>query len=164
MLNVPVIFIQTLTWLQPIIYSPVFFILEWLYLSLIKQRHNGSLLFWIFKQFCVIWLNYTSYLLLFSFLYLEILFSWKLQLYACFVVSPVTYTSVTLINRKSPFEMSKISCFFSHRPPSLNFDAMQGRPELCAARLSEPVGARLPEKSNARTNSPFTSNKTPPCL
>lgn len=77
----------------------------------------------------------------------------EVQLYACFVVSPVTYTSVTVINRKSPLEMSKISCFFPHPLPALKH--REDLNSVLPGRLS--CWVRLPEKSNAKTNSPFTS-------
>lgn len=90
----------------------------------------------------------------FLFLYLGILFSWKLQLYACFVVSPVTYTSVTLINRKNPLDVWKISCFFPHPYPhsSLCFfgeDLNSVQPGILSHWASSP------KKPKAKTNSPF---------
>lgn len=75
-----------------------------------------------------------------------------MQLYACFVVSPVTYTSVTVINRKIPLEMSKISCFFPHPIPALKC----GEDLNSALPGSLSHWVRLPKKSNAKTNSPFT--------
>lgn len=87
-----------------------------------------------------------------------------MRLHACFVVSPVTYTSVTLINRKSPLDLLKISCFFLQHYPHPLVGLQWGRPELCAASQSEALGCACRKSPTPRQTPHSLQRQPPPCL